>query len=79
MLPILPYREPKILKTDEEVVSVLKEKGITKVLLVTDKGIRGLKLTDPPPNAIRALHSLSLYIFNASATLLVVGLGIVSS
>ena len=32
MLPILPYREPKILKTDEEVVSVLKEKGIRTLL-----------------------------------------------
>ena len=43
MLPVLPYREPEILKTDSEVVAVLKD--IKNVLLVTDKGIRGLGLT----------------------------------
>ncbi len=44
-LPFLPYREPEILKTDADVVKVLKEKNISKVLIVTDKGIRGLGLT----------------------------------
>ena len=39
MLPLLPYRQPKILKTDDDVVAVLQEKGIETVLLVTDKGI----------------------------------------
>ena len=43
MLPVLPYREPEILKTDSEVVEVLE--NIKNVLLVTDKGIRGLGLT----------------------------------
>ena len=46
MLPLLPYREPKILKTDKEVVETLKLEGISSVLLVSDKGIRGLKLTE---------------------------------
>ena len=45
MLPVLPYREPKILKTDEEVVEVLTSNQIKSVMLVTDKGIRGLGLT----------------------------------
>ena len=45
MLPLLPYREPKILKTNEEVASLLKAKGKQSVLLVTDKGIRRLGLT----------------------------------
>ncbi len=45
MLPLLPYRQPKILQTDEDVVAVLQEKNIERVLLVTDKGIRGLELT----------------------------------
>lgn len=44
-LPILPYREPKILKTNDEVIDVLKLNKIESVLLVTDKGIRGLNLT----------------------------------
>ena len=44
-LPFLPYRQPKILKTNEDVVNVLKEIGIVKVLLVTDGGIFNLGLT----------------------------------
>lgn len=47
MLPFLPYREPKILKTNDDVLSVLKENNISSVLLVTDLGIRGLGLTKP--------------------------------
>ena len=45
MIPLLPYREPKILKATEDVFDVLKEKQIDRVLLVTDQGIRGLGLT----------------------------------
>ena len=44
-LPILPYREPKILKTEEDLVGVLKENNVEGVLLVTDKGVRGIGLT----------------------------------
>ena len=45
VLPLLPYREPKLLKSNDEVVEVLKENQIDSVLLFTDKGIRGLGLT----------------------------------
>lgn len=44
-LPLLPYREPQVLKTDNDVLAVLQEKKIENILLVTDKSIRGLKLT----------------------------------
>ena len=44
-LPLLPYREPKILKNMEEVAETLKKKKIGSVLLVTDQGIRGCGLT----------------------------------
>ena len=44
-LPILPYREPKLLKNYEELVDVLKDKGKQSILFVTDKSIRGLGLT----------------------------------
>ena len=44
-LPILPYREPKILKTDKEIINVLKQNNIDNVMLVTDKGISNLGLT----------------------------------
>ena len=44
-IPFLPYREPDILESDEEVVSVLKEKNIKSVLFVADKGVKNLGLT----------------------------------
>lgn len=44
-LPFLPYREPNILKTNDEIVKVLKNNDVVSVLLVTDNGIRGLGLT----------------------------------
>ena len=44
-LPFLPYREPQILKTNDEVIDVLRAHGSEKVLLVTDNGIHNLGLT----------------------------------
>ena len=44
-LPLLPYREPEILKTDEELVNVVLQKNVKNVLLVTDQGIYNLGLT----------------------------------
>ena len=44
-MPFLPYREPRILKTNSDVCEVLKLNNIDSVLFVTDKGIRGLGLT----------------------------------
>lgn len=45
MLPFFPYRGPSILKTDEDIISVLRQNNIKSVLLVTDKGIRNIGLT----------------------------------
>lgn len=36
-LPLLPYREPKILESAQEVLPLLKTLGVQSVLLVTDK------------------------------------------
>ncbi len=44
-LPILPYREPQLLNSYKDIVSVLKDKNLTKILLVTDRGIFNLGLT----------------------------------
>ena len=44
-LPILPYREPEILNKVKDIPQVLRQRGIDAVLLVTDKGVRGLGLT----------------------------------
>ena len=45
ILPVLPYREPKILNSNEDILNVLKQFKISSVMLVTDKGIRNLGLT----------------------------------
>lgn len=45
MLPLLPYRQPHILKTDEDIINVLKTNNIKKVMLITDQGIKNLGLT----------------------------------
>lgn len=45
-LPVLPYREPKILHEVKHIPQLLKQKHIKRVLLVTDKGVRGLGLTN---------------------------------
>lgn len=47
LLPVLPYRKPSLLNSDEDIIEVLKNKNINSVLLVTDKGIRSLGLTKP--------------------------------
>ncbi len=44
-IPFMPYHEPKILENMEEVVKTLKEEKVEKVMLATDKSIRGLGLT----------------------------------
>lgn len=62
-IPLMPYREPKILKTNEEVVDVLKSHNKSSVLLVTDKGIRGLNLTKALETAITKA-GLTLSVFD---------------
>ena len=62
-LPILPYRQPKILKEDEEVASVLKRKNISRVLFVTDKSIRGLKLTQSLENVLKG-NDIKVFVYD---------------
>lgn len=44
-MPLLPYYEPEILHTTDDVPNVLASRWIDSVLLVTDPGIAGLGLT----------------------------------
>lgn len=44
-MPVLPYREPLILKTMRGLARFLERCGKTNVLVVTDPGIRALNLT----------------------------------
>lgn len=46
-LPVLPYREPRILGGVSEIADVLEEKGIARAMLVTDAGLRAAGLTRP--------------------------------
>lgn len=52
-LPLLPYREPKLLSSLEQIVPVLKGKHIASVLLVLDGGVRDLGLCTPFKNALQ--------------------------
>lgn len=62
-LPFLPYRQPKILKTDEEISSVLKGLDIQNVLLVTDQGVFHLGLTKPLENTLRE-NGISITVYS---------------
>ena len=53
-LPFLPYREPAILKNYTEIASLLAQKDINKVLVVTDKGISSCGLLE---NLLQTMNS----------------------
>ena len=62
MLPFLPYREPKLLDSTDDLVDVLIQKNLKQILLVTDKGIRVLGLTKELENKItKNKIDLSIY------------------
>ena len=44
-LPILPYRQPKLLKNIDDIASLLRRKKIRSILLLVDAGVRRLGLT----------------------------------
>lgn len=46
-LPILPYKDPKIYKDLLDIKNILKERGLKKPLVVTDKMIYDLGLVNP--------------------------------
>ncbi|MDE6294027.1 MAG: iron-containing alcohol dehydrogenase, partial [Clostridiales bacterium] len=45
-LPLLPYRQPEILKSVDDVPAVLKDNNIDKVFVVTDGGVMKCGLVD---------------------------------
>ena len=51
-LPLLPYREPKLLDGVQGVADLLVSKNIHRVLLVTDRGILSHNLTQPLQDAL---------------------------
>lgn len=63
ILPLLPYREPILLKSNQEIVNILQQHEKNSVLLVTDRSIRNLQLTQSLENAIRN-QKLKLTIYD---------------
>ena len=55
-LPLLPYKQPKILNSVDETPAVLKENNITKVFIVTDGGVRKIGLVDGLTEALSAAN-----------------------
>ena len=53
-LPVLPYREPEIIRSCAEIGKVAKKEKISSVLIVTDKGIVNNGLVDPVEAALQA-------------------------
>ena len=62
VLPFLPYRKPKILGSVKALPEIIQKKKCTKVLLITDAGIRKLGLTRRLEKALDAAGiSCSIY------------------
>lgn len=51
-LPVLPYREPKIVSSCADLDYVFKKEKIHSVLIVTDQGIRDHGLVHPVEQAL---------------------------
>lgn len=64
-LPILPYREPILLNSNQEIIDTLQRHNKTSVLLVTDRAIRNLQLTQSLENEITN-HQLKLTVYDGT-------------
>ena len=62
-LPILPYREPKIINSCADLNGVFKKENVKSVLVVTDKGIVGNGLVKPLEEALKA-NDISYTIYD---------------
>lgn len=47
LIPLFPYREPRLIRSVEGVSELIAKKGYRRVMIVTDRGIRALGLTEP--------------------------------
>lgn len=59
-LPILPYKTPKLLENVDDLPRLLKKQGINRVLMVTDKSIRNLGITE---HLEKSLYSAQIRCF----------------
>lgn len=62
-LPLLPYREPKILKDNKDLVKTFQDKSLTNIMLVTDKNVRSCGLTKDLEE-ILALNKFNVVVYD---------------
>ena len=62
-LPILPYRSPDVLSSVQEVPGVLKQRGIDRVLLVTDGFLHISGMLEPLKKALSE-HNISCTVYD---------------
>lgn len=62
-MPFLPYREPTIYSSVEEIPDILKKEKINSILLVTDKGIRNLGISKPLEETLK-LNNINYAIYD---------------
>ena len=65
MIPLFPYREPELIREIGGVTDLIKSKGYTNVMIVTDRGIRTLGLTEPLERLIES-SGLSLTVYDGT-------------
>lgn len=65
MLPFLPYRQPMLLNSYDEIVSVLKQNDVNNILIVTDKGINSLGLTKALESALKN-NEISVSVYDST-------------
>ncbi|MBQ7338411.1 MAG: iron-containing alcohol dehydrogenase [Clostridia bacterium] len=64
-IPILPYRNPKILRSVSEVPSQLREKQVKSVLIVTDKVLHSLGMIDGLKEQLKK-NGVSYHIYDST-------------
>ncbi len=64
-IPLLPYRKPAVLNGISGLPELFREKNISNVLLVTDKGIRGAGITEGLEK-LMAENGIKLSVYDAT-------------
>lgn len=62
-LPVLPYASPVVVNKVTDVVDILKEKNLNKVLILTDKGVSSLGLLDSLKKSLKK-SKVKFYIYD---------------
>ncbi len=65
LLPVLPYREPQILKNYDELAFEFKRNNISKCLLVTDAGLNKLGLTKALEDSLKQ-NNIEVFVYDGT-------------